>query len=142
MGPTPFALLLLENQGNYTNPIQQRTTMTPPGALYIFCIYIFYTQSRFSRGFVFRTFLPVRLSDLCRFLLHVWQCWASGQAVCASWNDHLLNEMRWNESPALLTEEIACNGITCVEYGSKSVSIKLYIIKAVGFLALNFCLWN
>ena len=26
MGQTPLALILLENQGNYTNPIHQRTT--------------------------------------------------------------------------------------------------------------------
>lgn len=29
MGATPLALIVLENQGNYTNPIHQRTTMSP-----------------------------------------------------------------------------------------------------------------
>lgn len=29
MGPTPLALIVLENQGNYTNPIHQRTTTSP-----------------------------------------------------------------------------------------------------------------
>lgn len=36
MGATPLALIVLENQGNYTNPIHQRTT-SPQGvrALYV-----------------------------------------------------------------------------------------------------------
>lgn len=33
MGPTPLTLIVLENQGNYTNPIHQRTmtSLTEPG---------------------------------------------------------------------------------------------------------------
>lgn len=38
MGQTPLALIVLENQGNYTNPIHQRTTRDPSNSLSVFYI--------------------------------------------------------------------------------------------------------
>lgn len=79
MGQTPLALIVLENQGNYTNPIHQRTTPSlpqEPESITRFTFYIFNTQSYlpperalFSHlHYNISTWLTVELSDLYIFL--------------------------------------------------------------------------
>ena len=62
MGQTPLALIVLENQGNYTNPIHQRTTASSfgePEPFTRFTFYIFKAQSYLAieTGFIFLFFL-------------------------------------------------------------------------------------
>lgn len=142
MGQTPLVLIVLENQGNYTNPIHQRMTAGASKGHACFTFKHFTQNIEISHVF-FHTFEHIKVILVsCLYTGHILS--SSGQPFvdCISWNDHLPNEVNLG---LLLQHYLdislwCCAGFMCCGLHSENrlwLEISLILMSATPTLPLD-----